>query len=164
VSEFLLAAYSREDAAAHALGVLRAHSDDLSLDLDTTAIVRVGADGRFTVTTAGSGTRRTSWAVLWGALFELVFQVPVPGTAYSSSLGSVFGALDRAGVDADVRARIRALLGPGTSGLAFYESRMDPEPALKHLAGPPASVLRVSLALEQDTDLAWELGGVPPSG
>ena len=34
MSEFLLAGYNREDAAALVLGVLRAHSDDLPFDLD----------------------------------------------------------------------------------------------------------------------------------
>src|SRR4026208_871087 len=109
VSELLLATYNREDGAAHALGVLRAHSDDLAIDLDSTGIVRVGADGRFTVTTMAGPGMRGGWsgAVLGGALVELVCAVPVAGPAYGWSLGGVFGALERAGVDAEVRARAR---------------------------------------------------------
>jgi uncharacterized membrane protein len=162
VSEFLLAAYNREDAAAYALSVLRAHSDDLPLDLDSTAIVRVGEDGRYTVTTTGgAGTRRTTSGVLWGALFELVFLVPVAGVAYGSRVGGMFGALDRAGLDADVRARMRDVLGPRTSGLAFFGIDMDPEPALRQLSVAPTSVLRAALSPELDEELVWELGGVP---
>ena len=163
MSEFLLAGYNREDAAAHVLGVLRAHSDDLAIDLDSTGIVRVGADGRFTVTTmAGPGTHRgTSWAVLWSALFELVFAVPVAGTAYGSSLGGVFGALERAGIDTDVRTRVRDMLGPRTSGLAFLTASVDPEPVLDRLSVHPTAVLRVLLSAEQDAELVMELGGIP---
>jgi uncharacterized membrane protein len=165
VSEFLLAAYNREDSAAYALSVLRAHSDDLPLDLDSTAIVRVGEDGRYTVTTTGgAGTRRTSSGLLWGALFELVFLVPVAGVAYGASVGSMFGALDRAGLDADVRARMREMLVPRTSGLAFFAIEMDPEPSFSQLSVPPSSVLRVALSVESDRELAWELGGEPTSG
>jgi uncharacterized membrane protein len=45
MSELVLAAYDREDTAAHVLGVLRAHSDELPADLDSATIVRVGTDG-----------------------------------------------------------------------------------------------------------------------
>src|SRR5262245_59082490 len=103
----------------------------------------------------------TSWAVLWSALFELVFAVPVAGTAYGSSLGGVFGALERAGIDTDIRARAHDMLGPGTSGLAFLTSSVDPEPALNRLSVHPTGVLRVPLSAEQDAELAMELGGSP---
>jgi uncharacterized membrane protein len=159
VSEFVLAAYGRQDGAAHALSVLRAFSDNLPLDLDSTAIVRVGEDGRFTVTTMGGvAAPRRSSGVLWGALFELVFLVPVPGVAYGASVGGVFGALDRAGLDADFRERMRDVLGPGTSGLAFFGIDMDPEPVLVQLSVAPTSILRVALSPALEDDVVWELG------
>jgi len=163
MSEFLLAGYSQEDTAAHVLGILRAHSDDLAFDLDSTAIVRVGADGLHTVSTmAGSGVRRTYSGVLWGALFELIFVVPLPGAAYGPSLGGIFGALDRAGLDADFRDRARRMLGRETSCLAFLAVNGDPELALNRLSARPSSVLRVSMSRTQETALVCELGGVLP--
>jgi uncharacterized membrane protein len=162
VSEFVLAGYNREDVAAHVLGILRAQSDDQALDLDSTAIVRVGADGRFAITTmVGPGLHRASSGVLWGALFELIFVVPLPGTAYGPNLGGVFGALDRAGLDADFRARVRVMLGRQTSCLAFLAMSGDPEVALQRLSMHPSSVLRVSMSPAQEAELIRELGGIP---
>jgi uncharacterized membrane protein len=161
VSELVVAAYDREDTAAHVLGVLRAHSDELSLDLDSIAIVRVDRAGRFTVTTtAGPHTGNSSWGVLWGALFELVFVVPTAGAAYGPSLGAVFGTLDRAGLDADFRGRVRSALGSGTSGLAFFVVEVDPTPVLDRLPTHPSALVRRSLSLEQDAELMHELGGL----
>ena len=163
MSEFLLAGYNREDAAAHVLGVLRAHSDDLPFDLDSTAIVRVGDDGLHAITTmVGPGVRRTSSGVLWGALFELIFAVPLPGTAYGPNLGGVFGALDRAGLDADFRDKARHMLGRKTSCLAFFVVNGDPELALNRLSARPNSVLRVSMSRAQEAELVRELGGSLP--
>jgi uncharacterized membrane protein len=161
VSELFVAAYNREDSAAHILAFLRAHSDDLSLDLNSAAIVRVEDSGRFSVTTtAGPGATGSAWSVLWSALFDLVFLVPTPGRAYGPSLGGVFGLLDRAGLDADFCARVRAILVGGTSGLAFLAAHVDPEPALSRLAQRPTAIVRRVLSLEQDAELVHELGGV----
>ena len=77
MSELVVAAYNREDAAAHVLAFLRAHTDELSLDLNSAAIVRVEDSGRYSVTTtAGPGGAGSAWSVLWSALFDLVFLVP----------------------------------------------------------------------------------------
>jgi hypothetical protein len=73
-------------------------------------------------------------------------------------VGGVFGALDRAGLDADFRARMRDVLCPGCSGLAFFAIDMDPLPALQQLGVEPTSALRVALAPELDEDLVWEAG------
>jgi len=163
VSEFVLAGYNREDVAAHVLGILRAQRDDHALDLDSTAVVRVGADGQFAITTmAGPRLHRTPSGVLWGALFELIFVVPLPGVAYGPNLGGVFGALDRAGLDAGFRARARGMLGRQTSCLAFLALSGDPEVALQRVATHPSSVLRVSMSRAQEAELIQELGGIPP--
>ena len=163
MSQFLLAGYRQEDAAAHVFGILRAHSDDLAFDLDSTAIVRVVADGLHTISAmASSDGRQTQSGVLWGALFELIFVVPLAGTAYGPSLGGVFGALDRAGLDADFRDKARHMLGRQTSCLAFLAVNGDPELALNRLSARPSSVLRVSMSRAQEAELVRELGGVLP--
>ena len=89
--------------------------------------------------------------------------MPLPGTAYGPNVGGVFGALDRAGLDADFRARVRVILGRQTSCLAFLALSGDPEVALHRLWTQPSSVLRVSMSGAQEAELIRELGGIPRS-
>ena len=97
-----------------------------------------------------------------GGTLELIFAVPLPGTAYGPNLGGVFGALDRAGLDADFRDKARHMLGRKTSCLAFFVLNGDPELALNRLSARPTSLLRVSMSHAQEAELVRELGGSLP--
>jgi uncharacterized membrane protein len=163
VSEFVLAAYDREDTAEHVLGVLRAHSDELPADLDAVAVVRLGADDGFTLTTTDRpGLGSSVWGVFFEALFGLVFLVPTPGTAYEPNLGGLFGTIDRAGLDDDFRARVRAALRRPGSGLGFLATDWSPQLVLDQLYLRPDTLLRTSLSTAQDAEVVRELGGVRP--
>ncbi len=163
--ELVLATYSSEDAAEHVLGVLSAHPIELPGEVDSWATVKVGANGRYTVTMASRPDWSESyWGVLWEALFGLVFLVPAAGTAYGSNLGGLFGAIDRAGLDAEFRARVRDALQPRSSGLALVATDWSPEPVLRQFLVRPAALLTAELILDRDSELLRELGGLPPGG
>src|SRR5215204_4828956 len=92
VSEFELACYNREDVAAHVLGILRAQSDDQTLNLYSTAIVRVGADGRFAITTmAGPGLHRTHQECCEGPCSSLSSSCPCPALPMAPTWGASSG-------------------------------------------------------------------------
>jgi uncharacterized membrane protein len=164
VSELVLAVYAREDAAEHVLGVLRAHLVELPGQLDSAATVRVTADGEYAVTpTDRQGSGKAFWGVFWEALFGLVFLVPVAGTAYGSNLGGLFGAIDRAGIDADVRGRVRSAFSSPSSGLAVIATGWSPAPVISQYIARPSALVRASLQLEHGSELMRELGGAPPA-
>jgi uncharacterized membrane protein len=165
MSDLVVATYVSEHAADHVLGVLRAHPMQLPGALDSWATVRVARDGAYTVTlTDRQDAGDTFWGVLWEALFGLVFLVPVPGTAYGSNLGGLFGAIDRAGPDDTFRARVRSALLPPSSALALIATGWSPEPVLTEFVARPSAVLTASIHLEKDSELMHELGGAPPVG
>jgi uncharacterized membrane protein len=160
MSELVLAVYDREDTAEHVLALIHAQRDDVQIDFESAAIVRVGTDGGITVTTTDQlGSGKSLWGVLWEALFGLIFLVPAPRTAYGSNLGALFGAIDRAGLDAAFRSRVRAALGRGTSGLGLLASDWNPDLMFKQMLLGPEMLLRASIVLDQDSDLMRELGG-----
>jgi uncharacterized membrane protein len=162
MSELALAVYGTEDTAEHVLGVLRAHEEELPVDLDSAGIVRIRADGGFAViTTDRPGSGSSFWGVFWEAFFGLVLRVPTAGTSYGENLGGLFGAIDRAGLDADFRDRVRCALGRGCSGLGLIATNWEPEPLLNQVFLRPGSLLRASLSVEQDWELVRELGGIP---
>lgn len=162
MSDLVLAVYASEDAAEHVLGVLSARQVDLPGKFDSSATVRVGADGAFTVTLVDQQRSTDAfWGVLWEAVFGLIFLVPVTGTAYGLNLGGLFGTIDRAGLDADFRARVRSALAPRCSGLGVIATGWCPEPVLSRFIARPGAILKTSLQLEPDSELMRELGGTP---
>ncbi|MBV9582340.1 MAG: DUF1269 domain-containing protein [Chloroflexi bacterium] len=125
--------------------------------------MRVAGDGAYTVRlTDRQGSGNAFWGVFWEALFGLIFLVPLAGTAYGANLGGLFGAIDRAGLDADFRTRVRAALGSRSSGLALIATGWDPEPILSQFVPHPNVLLSTALHLEPGSELMHELGGVPP--
>jgi uncharacterized membrane protein len=163
VSELVVAVYDRGDTAEQVLGVLRSRPDELPVDLSSAAIVRVGADGGFTViTTDRPGTGRSFSGMLWEAFFTLVFLVPASHSAYGANLGGLFGAIDRAGLDEGFRANVRSALSRGRSGLTFLALDWDPALVLDQLYLQPDVVVQASLSPEQDAELVQELGGARP--
>jgi uncharacterized membrane protein len=161
MSKFVLAAYDREDTADHVLGVLQAHSDELPVDLDAVAVVRLAVDGGFSVTTNDRpGVHGSFLGVFFEALFGLIFLVPSPGTAYGPNLGGLFGIIDRAGLDNDFRAHVRAALPRPGSGLTFLATNWRPELVLDQVYLRPDTLLSRSLSRTQDGELVRELGGV----
>jgi uncharacterized membrane protein len=160
MSELVLAAYPSEDTADDVLGVLRARHAELPGQIDSSATVRVAADGAYTVTlTDRQDSGDAFWGVFWEALFGLVFLVPVAGTAYGSNLGGLFGAIDRAGLDAEFRGQVRRALRSRTSGLAVIATGWNPEPVLREFFARPSVVITSSLELAPGSELMHELGG-----
>jgi len=163
MSELVLATYTSEETAEHVFGVLNAHRLELPGPLDSTATVRVAADGRYTVMMTDRNEWTASyWGVLWEALFGLVFLVPAPGTTYGSALGGLFGAIDRAGLDAGFRTHVRAALEHQSSGLAVIATGWDPALVLSDFFLRPRAIVRATIVLDENSELMRELGGVPP--
>jgi uncharacterized membrane protein len=160
MSAFLLFVYRDEETAGEVLAQLRARGTGGN-ELDSSSVVRVAADGKFTVTTTDwPGQGSPFWGILWEALFGLVFLVPAVGTSYGPHLGGLFGAIDRAGIDELVRERIRGALGPRTSALGMFLGVAKPELVHGLVRAHGGTAVQASLALEPDSELAQELGAI----
>lgn len=130
-------------------------------DVHSCALVAVGRDGRLGITTTDTpGAGSPLWGLFWEALFGLTVLVPEPRSSYGTSVGEIFGAIDRAGIDAAVRTRLRMLLRPGSSGLAIVAS--EPLPALEAQIGAleRVEILSATLDFDADSELAYELGAI----
>jgi uncharacterized membrane protein len=158
MSELLLAVYEREDTAEHVLGVLRAQGDALAASLDSAAIIRVGRDRVTVIRTEHPRSTASFWGVFWEALFGLIFRVPAPAPADNSHLGQLFGTIERAGLDACFRARVRAVLHRGGSALALFALNWNTEALLSQLYLRPDALVRAWLSPEQDLELMREVG------
>ena len=162
MSQLLLAVYESEDTAEHVLGVLRAQGDELTASLESAAIVRLRGDSSFTVIrTEHARSSGSFWGVFWAAFFGLTFRLPARVPATDSSVGQLFGTIERAGLDEHFRARVRRALRRGTSALALFALNWNTETLVDQLYLRPDTYVRARLSPEQDFELLKELGRLP---
>jgi uncharacterized membrane protein len=163
MTELVLAVYDRAETAEHVLGLLQEQADESPIDFDAGAIIRINANGAFTVTTMDRPASGGSfWGVFWEALFGLIFRVPRPGTAYGENLGGLFGAIDRAGLDSDFRARVRNAVGAPCSVLGFLAIDWNPDLVFDQAYLKPETLVRAALSPQQEAELLTELSEAPP--
>lgn len=159
MSQLVLAVYRGEDTAEHVLGVLRAQDDAFTSNLESLAVVRLRRDSTFTVTTTEPPRSTASfWGVFWEALFGLIFEVPERPPATSSSLGQLFGTMERAGLDERFRRRARRALRRGSSALGLYALDRATEPLISQPLLRPHACVCAPLAPSEDVELLRELG------
>jgi uncharacterized membrane protein len=97
--------------------------------------------------------------MLWGALFGLLFFVPVFGLAVGGLFGSLFGVLEKVGVDKEFQQQVRDMLQPGTSALFVVVEKITPDKAIEALSKYGGRVLKSSLSSDAEQRLQEALAG-----
>jgi uncharacterized membrane protein len=103
--------------------------------------------------------------MLWGALFGLIFFVPVFGLVVGAALGTLFGAITKAGIDAGFQQKVRDMVQPGTSALFLIVDKVTPDKAIEALSQFGGHVLKTSLPRDAEKALQEALYGTAvPAG
>ena len=104
-------------------------------------------------------TGASTYGMIWGPLFGLLFFVPVFGMAVGSGLCALIGKVERLGIDGVFQDQVRDLLQPGTSALFLVVQEVTPDEAVEALSGYGGTALRSSLSQEAAADLQEHLHG-----
>jgi uncharacterized membrane protein len=96
----------------------------------------------------------------WGALIGLLFLNPLLGMAVGATAGAVSGALTDVGLDDKFMKELATTLKPGSSVLFALVRTSTPERVLDELKGTGGTVLRSSLAHEDEARLQRALSAV----
>jgi uncharacterized membrane protein len=159
--ELVAIGYPDETSALAAEKEAQHLADELIIQPDAIAVVVRHADGKYQVTTnhhaVGSGA---TWGMFWNVFFGLLLFVPVLGMAMGAGLGSLFGKLERAGIDKEFQAQVRELLTPGTSALFLVLEDATADAAVRTLRRYGGTILETSLSKEAEGKLQSALHGV----
>jgi uncharacterized membrane protein len=153
MSQLVVLAFDAETDARAALDSIRKLEHQGLIQLEDTAVIVHGQDGKMQVTNEVSGTTETGavgGALIGGLLF---FAFPLAGLAVGALAGAGIGAaLDR-GVDGKFVKDVQTQLAPGKSALFLVIRRANQAAALAAMRQFSGSVIQTTLDDETEAAL-----------
>jgi uncharacterized membrane protein len=150
----LAIAYADETTAARAAPRLRRLRDELQIQPEAIAIVERDRGGGYrALTNHHAVVDGESWGMLWALLFGMIFFVPVFGTAVSPALGTLFGKIEKNGVNRAFQQQVRDAVVPSSSTLFVMASEASRERILAALGGFAGTVTACPLTGAQEAGL-----------
>lgn len=156
LSELVVIGYkSTADAAAEKLIDL---SKQYLINLEQVAVVSRDADGKLKSDAPRNFVAAGALGgMFWGGLFGLLFLAPVAGMAVGAGAGALGGKLTDLGVKREFQDRVGDLLQPGKTALFVVYGRATADKGLPEMQEFGGEVLRTSLSVEDEQQLAKAL-------
>ncbi|MER6996770.1 DUF1269 domain-containing protein [Streptomyces sp. NPDC000410] len=161
MSELIVIGYEDPAAANGAFKAVQRLEKDKAIDLTGLAVVSVDEHGETHVDTPRRDEKvpmAATAGALWAMVFGLLVAVPALGVV-GAALGGLYGKLSQMGVDDTFRGKVRSLLEPGHAAVVIMASRVTDNAFTTELQRHGGTVLRTSLAEEDEKELAEQLAG-----
>ena len=162
MADLIAIGYDDETTATAAAAEVHRLAEDLVIQPDAVAAIRMDSEGKAHVTTTHHTVAGgASFGMFWGLLFGLLFFVPVFGMAIGAGLGALMGKVEKTGIDKAFIKQVRDMLQPGTSALFMVVEKVTPDKAIEGLSQYGGTVLKSSLSKDAEQQLQEALHGTP---
>ena len=144
--------YADQGVAEDARQSIQDLEDELSIQSDHVASIARDVEGRYHAHISHSGVsagEAIDWGSFWGALFGLLFFIPVAGVALGPGAGVLRDHLGGKGIDEGFRDEVRAQVKPGTSAVFVMTERTAPDKAVGAVARYGGTMIKTSLSTAQ---------------
>ncbi|QNA92363.1 MULTISPECIES: DUF1269 domain-containing protein [unclassified Microbacterium] len=162
MAELIVISYDSETQAEGAYEQIQSLQNDLVVELAGLALVKVDQNGKTKVEYPGAAANVGVGAVggaLFGMLIGLLFFIPVAGLLFGGLFGALFAGLDKTGIDAEFRDRVKSTVSAGKSAVVVYATKITQDKFAAALAPYEGTVVQTSLSAEEEAELIHELGG-----
>lgn len=165
MSDLIIIGYPDEETGERAYEEVQRLQREMVVDLETASLVVKRPDGKLKVEGPHEGSvwHGTAWGIVFGTLIGMIFLIPLFGLVVGGIFGTLFGAMEKSGIDGSFRERARDLLKPGTSALVMVIDKMTPDKAIEALAQYGGEVLQTSLSHDAEDHLNEALHGAKPA-
>jgi uncharacterized membrane protein len=160
MSDLVIIAYDSEAGAEGAYKKVQDLQRALVVELAGLALVRIDQEGKTKVETPASGQLiglGAATGALFGAFIGLLFFIPVIGLVIGGAVGALISGLERTGMNASFRARVKNELPVGSSAVVIYATKITRDKFADALAPFGGTVIETSLSQADERQLASEL-------
>ncbi|MEV7608724.1 DUF1269 domain-containing protein [Microbacterium sp. NPDC089320] len=161
MADLIVIAYDSEADAEAAYNRVQELQGDLVVELAGLALVKVDGDGKTKVEypgTTGKIGAGVAGGALFGALIGILFFVPFAGLIFGGLFGALFAGLDKTGLDAEFRDRVKSTVTAGKSAIVLYALKITEDKFAAALAPYNGHVVQTSLSEEDERELIHDLG------
>lgn len=160
MADLIVIAFDTEPQAEGAYNQVQALQDDLVVELSGLALVKVDGEGKTHVEypgTTGKIGAGAAGGALFGALIGILFFVPFVGLVFGGLFGALFAGIDKTGLDAAFRERVKSTVTAGKSAVVIYATKLTEDKFAAALAPFEGTVVQTSLSEEDEKTLIHDL-------
>lgn len=162
MADLIVIAFDSETDAEGAYNRVQELQSDLIVELAGLALVKVDVEGKTKVEypgTVGKIGLGAAGGALFGALIGILFFVPFAGLVFGGLFGALFAGLDKTGLDAEFRDRVKSTVSAGKSAVVIYAVKLTEDKFTAALAPYNGTVVQTSLSEEDEKELIHDLSG-----
>ncbi|WP_120493863.1 DUF1269 domain-containing protein [Microbacterium phyllosphaerae] len=160
MADLIVIAFDSETQAEAAYNEVQALQNDLVVELSGLALVKVDGEGKTHVeypgTTGKIGVGAAGGA-LFGMLVGLLFFIPFAGLVFGGLFGALFAGIDKTGLNAEFRDRVKSTVSAGKSAVVIYASKVTEDKFAAAIAPYQGTIVQTSLSEEDEKALIHDL-------
>jgi len=160
MADLIVISFDTETEAENAYAEIQRLQDDLVVELAGLALVKVDSEGKTHVETPGPVGKvglGAAGGALFGTFLGLLFFVPIAGLVVGGLIGGLFAGLDKTGLNAEFRERVRSTVTAGKSAVVIYATKLTEDKFTAALAPYNGTVVQTSLSAEDEHTMAHDL-------
>ncbi|SOC88187.1 Uncharacterized membrane protein [Curtobacterium sp. 314Chir4.1] len=162
MADLIVISFDDEAKALAAYEEVQLLQDDLVVELAGLALVHVDDAGKTHVETPGPAGKigaGVAGGALFGTLLGLLFFVPFFGLVIGGALGALFAGLDKTGLNAEFRDRVKSAVADGQSAVVIYATKITGDKFGEALARFGGTIVQTSLSEADEHELAHDMTG-----
>jgi uncharacterized membrane protein len=162
MADLIVIAFDTETQAEEAYNEIQSLQNDLVVELAGLALVKVDGEGKTHVEypgTVGKIGLGAAGGALFGTLIGILFFIPFAGLVFGGLFGALFAGIDKTGLDAEFRDRVKSTVTAGKSAVVLYAVKLTEDKFAAALAPYQGTVVQTSLSEEDEKALIHDLAG-----
>lgn len=162
MADLIVISFDDDAQAVAAYNEIQDLQNDLVVELAGLALVHVDEKGKTHVETpgpAGNVGAGAAGGALFGTLLGLLFFVPFFGLVIGGALGALFAGLDKTGLNAEFRDRVKSAVADGRSAVVIYATKITEDKFGEALSRFGGTIVQTSLSETDEHELAHDMTG-----
>lgn len=160
MAELIVIAFDSESDAEAAYNEIQLLQENLVVELAGLALVKVDEKGKTHIEHPGSFGNigaGTAGGALFGMLLGFLFFIPFAGLLLGGLFGALFAGIDKTGLNAEFRQRVKNVVVEGKSAVVLYATKLTEDKFAQALAPYHGTVVQTSLSEADEKLLIHDL-------